>query len=308
MIRISAFLLALTSLLAASGCSSDTPATETAATAPAEGAAHAGGHIYSCPMHPEVTSTKEGDNCPKCGMKLEHTDVVANGKTYQMQLATTPARLTAGQPAQLTFTPRETGNEQAPVPLDVVHEKKIHLIIVSRDLSQFYHEHPEYTAEGNYAVRYTFPKGGDYVLFQDYTPTGSGHQLGRQPVTVQGPAYTPVKFGADDMQWSGSGYQATLSFDKALTVGQLLKMTISLSKGGQPVTNLENYLGALGHVVVISEDTEEYLHVHPNEQTDKGPVIGFNTSFEKPGRYRVFLQFNHGGQIRTGDFTINVKG
>ena len=62
------------------------------------------------------------------------------------------------------------------------------------------------------------------------------------------------------------------------------------------MTNLDNYLGALGHVVVISEDTEQYLHVHPNDQADKGPNIGFNTNFEKPGLYRVFLQFNHGGQ------------
>ncbi|MFC7671036.1 heavy metal-binding domain-containing protein [Hymenobacter humi] len=129
-------------------------------------------------MHPEVTSTKAGEKCPKCGMKLEHTDKVANVKTYAMKLVPTPDELTAGQPATLAFTPREVGNENAPVPLSVVHEKKIHLIIVSKDLGQFYHEHPEYTAEGNYQVKYTFPKGGQYVLFQDYTPDGAGHQPG----------------------------------------------------------------------------------------------------------------------------------
>ena len=259
-------------------------------------------------MHPEVTSTKEGEKCPKCGMKLEHNDQVANGKSYAMKFAPAPMQLTAGQPAQLVFTPQEVGNEAAPVPLAVVHEKKIHLIIVSKDLGQFYHEHPEYTAQGNYKATYTFPKGGDYVLFQDYTPAGSGHQLGRQPISVKGPAYTPVKFKNDDMQWAQDGYSATLAFDKALTTGQLLGMKITISKDGQPVTDLANYLGALGHVVVISEDTERYLHVHPNEQADKGPTIGFNTNFEKPGLYRVFLQFNHGGRIHTGDFTINVKG
>ncbi len=84
-------------------------------------------------------------------------------------------------------------------------------------------------------------------------------------------------------------------------------MKINITQGGLPVTNLENYLGALGHVVVISEDTEQYLHVHPNDQADKGPNIGFNTNFEKPGLYRVFLQFNHAGKIHTGDFTVNVK-
>ena len=62
----------------------------------------------------------------------------------------------------------------------------------------------------------------------------------------------------------------------------------------------------LGHMVVISQNTEQYLHVHPQDQTDKGPVIGFHTGFDKPGLYRVFLQINHGGQIRTADFTVNV--
>jgi len=313
--RISVSLLAVASVFTVAGCSSDSASNAdgpTAVTTPAAAAdttaAHAaGGHTYACPMHPDVTSTTEGQKCPKCGMKLVHNDQVSNGKAYQMKFEPRPLPLTAGRPATLTYTPQETGNAAAPVPLAVVHEKKIHLIIVRKDLSVFYHEHPEFTADGDYKVPFTFDKGGDYVLFQDYTPAGGGHQLGRQAVAVQGPKYTPVKYGADDMTWAQDGYQATLAFDQPLTTGQLLGLKITIRKGGQPVTDLANYLGALGHVVVISEDTERYLHVHPNEQADKGPVIGFNTRFEAPGRYRVFLQFNHAGAIHTGDFTINVK-
>lgn len=301
-------LLAGCSADEAGSASSPTNTVTTPTAGPAAGTAeHTGGHTYSCPMHPEVTSTQAGQTCPKCGMKLEHTDKVANGKTYQMAFKVAPAPPVAGRPATLTFAPQETANPAAPVPLAVVHEKKIHLIIVSKDLSRFYHEHPEYTAQGDYRVPFTFRQGGDYVLFQDYTPAGSGHQLGRQPLTVQGPAYKPVRFSAPRMQWRGDGgYQAALVFDKPLKVGQPLGLKITLTKDGQPVTDLDNYLGALGHVVVISEDTERYLHVHPNEQADQGPTIGFNTNFEQAGLYRVFLQFNHGGQIHTANFTITV--
>jgi len=302
--------LALAAALAA--CSSDKTA-DSATTTEAgheghadQSASHAGSHTYSCPMHPEVVSDKPGD-CPKCGMHLEHTDgAVSNGKTYRMAFTSTPTQVTARQAATLSFQPQQTDDEAAPVPLAVVHEKKMHLIIVSKDLAEFHHEHPEFKASGRYDVPFTFKAGGDYVLYQDYQPEGSTHQLGRQDVSVAGPKKAPVKFSKDQMQWSQNGYQATLSFSKPAQVGQSLAVMVKISRNGQPVTDLENYLGALGHMVVISEDTKQYLHVHPQDQADKGPQIGFHTTFEQAGLYRVFLQFNHGGKIHTADFTVNV--
>ena len=275
---------------------------------PAGGTEHgSAGHVYACPMHPEVRSDKPG-SCPKCGMNLEHTDKPAggDGKVYQMQFTALPARAVAGQPLTLSFLPQLAGQEQVPVPLAVVHEKKMHVIIVSKDLSEFFHQHPTFTAQGRYDVPFTFKTGGDFVVYEDYTPVGEGHQLGRQVVSVAGPAKKPVVFKQDAMRWSKDGYEAVLSFDKPVQVGQPLFVQVKVTKGGQPVTDLENYLGALGHMVVISQDTKQYLHVHPQDQTDKGPVIGFHTNFDKAGLYRVFLQINHGGQIRTADFTVNV--
>jgi hypothetical protein len=302
---LSFLTLAAAALFSFTACSSEQSQKPDAATSPAE-AAHAGTHTYSCAMHPEVVSEQPG-NCPKCGMKLEHTDGAAsNGKTYRMAFSSTPTPLTAGQAAMLSFQPQQADDDKAPVPLATVHEKKMHLIVVSKDLGEFYHEHPEFKASGRYDVPFTFKAGGDYVLFQDYQPEGSGHQLGRQEVSVAGSKKAPAQFNADALQWTKDGYQATLAFDKPVQVGQSLALSINLSRNGQPVADLDNYLGALGHMVVISQDTKQYLHVHPQDQADKGPKIGFQTMFEQAGLYRVFLQFNHGGQIHTADFTVNV--
>ncbi|GAB2960455.1 hypothetical protein GCM10027048_30230 [Hymenobacter coalescens] len=272
----------------------------------AAGAEHSGGHVYSCPMHPDVTSDKPG-TCPKCGMKLEHTDGAAgDGKTYQMNLTASPAQPAAGQPVTLSFQPQVVGSEKTPVPLAVVHEKKMHLIIVSKDLSEFFHEHPEFKASGRYDVPFTFKTGGTYLLYQDYQPQGGTHQLGRQTLQVSGPSRPAVKFTKDQMRWEKNGYAADLTFDKPAQVGQPLAVSVTVNRGGKPVTDLDNYLGALGHMVILSEDGGQYLHVHPQDQADKGPRVGFNTTFEKPGLYRVFLQFNHAGAIQTADFTVNV--
>lgn len=321
-------LLAVALIFAASSCSSspaDSAGTSSATTqkptdlAPepgdmagmdmhAAGETHSGGHIYQCPMHPEVTSNKPG-SCPKCGMTLEHTDKPnGSGKAYQLLFTAQPTQPTAGQPVTFSFLPQVKGQEKVPVPLAVVHEKKMHVIIVSKDLSEFYHQHPTFTAQGNYDVPFTFKTGGDYVVFEDYTPAGDAHQLGRQVVSVAGPKRTPVQYrpGTSVLAWKQAGYEAQLTFDKAIQVGQPLLLQVTIRRNGQPVTDLDNYLGALGHMVIISQDTEQYLHVHPMDQPDKGPTIGLHTAFDKPGLYRVFLQFNHGGQIHTADFTVSV--
>ena len=288
-----------------------------------EGHEHSGDHIYSCPMHPEVTSNKPG-KCSKCGMNLEHTDHVANGKKYKMELKAEPAQLDADKGGALYFTPKEEGNDKALVPLDVVHDKKMHLIIVSKDLSYFEHIHPEYQADGSYRIEVLpkdkdyskgighnetkFPFGGEFIMYQDYSPTGAGHQLSRIPLTVKGKEKSPAKYTAEDRTWSSNGYKVELSFDKpAVRTGEMLSLKTSITKDGKPVTNLENYLGALGHMVVISEDTEEYLHVHPMDSDKKGPDILFHTTFEKPGIYRVFLQFQHEGKLQTSDFVVKVN-
>lgn len=264
-------------------------------------------HVYACPMHPEIRRAKPG-TCPKCGMTLEHTDKPAggDGKVYQMLSTSQPTHVVAGQPVTFSFLPQLAGREHVPVPLAVVHEKKMHVIIVRKDLSEFFHQHPTFTAQGDYNVPFIFKTGGDYVVYEDYTPAGEAHQLGRQVVSVAGPGTAPVVYKRDALRWASNGYEAVLSFDNLPRVGQPLVLQVKINRRGHPVTDLNQYLGALGHMVVISQDTEHYLHVHPQDQTDRGPVIGFHTGFDQAGLYRVFLQINHGGQIRTADFTVNV--
>lgn len=263
-------------------------------------------HTYTCPMHPEIVSKGPG-NCPKCAMKLEHTDKApGDDKKYVMVFKVSPEPIKAGQKTLLSFRPTVEKQDKSLVPLDIVHEKKIHLLIFSKDLSFFAHEHPEYKSTGDYDWNFTFPNGGDFILFQDYTPKGSGHQLGRQDLKVEGKEKPAIPLGNQRLEWKKDSYQLSLSADKSFTVNTLIELKVHLTKDGKPLTTIKNYLGALAHMIVISEDTKEYLHVHPMDSKTQGPDVILHTNFPKAGKYKVFVQFDHDG-LHTADFIVDVK-
>jgi hypothetical protein len=101
----------------------------------------------------------------------------------------------------------------------------------------------------------------------------------------------------------------TVDLQGELTPGTDSKLTLSVTKAGAPVTDLDPYLEAYGHLVALRDGDLAYLHVHPggtpgDGTTPAGPSIEFFANVPSPGRYRLFLDFSHGGVVRTADFTV----
>lgn len=330
--RVAIVLMAISSSFLVSSCTSTDKAETDATTSTTAGATehnhgadeHSGAHTYACPMHPEVTG-KEGDLCPKCGMKLEHNDNAgkSNGKSYLMHFKATPATVEAGKAAQLSFTPGVKGAEGELVPLDLHHERKIHLIVVSKDLSYFEHIHPDYQPSGTYDITVLpsskaysaganknethFAKGGEYLLFADYAPTGGSPQLEKINLTVGGTPYTPVTYSAPKLSATVDEYTLDLVPEGGkFEVGKLAHIQGVLKKNGKEMdaATLENYLGAKAHMVVIGLADKNYLHVHPEVEAGK---FDLHTTFEKAGIYRGWVQFQADGKVRTTDYVITVK-
>ncbi|HEX8332032.1 MAG TPA: heavy metal-binding domain-containing protein [Segetibacter sp.] len=262
---------------------------------------------YACPMHPDVTG-KEGDTCPKCGMKLEQVSEAIALNNVKMQFTTIPATVNPKQEVTLSMTPKFANDNKKQVPLDVVHEKKIHLIIVNDDLSYFNHIHPELNGDGSYTIKHEFPEGGKYTLFADYKPTGSNHAIvDYLSVNVTGTVPASQKYGADKLvSETADGFRAEL-----IPAGGKFVTNIPMSIKGKVMKNgkevdvntLENYLGAKAHMVVVSLAAKKYLHVHPGV---KGGSFDLHTTFEKAGVYRGWIQYQSNNKVYTNDFTINV--
>jgi len=219
--------------------------------------------------------------------------------------------LAAGQPAEFAF--RIVGADgHAVTGFEKAHDKLMHLIVARRDLSGFRHVHPVMAADGTWRIPLTFATAGDYRVFADFQPKGraEGLTLGAD-VPVAG-AYTPAPLPESALTAAVvDGYRVTLWGE--LTPGESSKLKLSVDKDGVPVTDLEPYLAAYGHLVALRQGDLAYLHVHPDGapgdgKTKAGPNIVFYAEVPSTGTYRLYLDFKHGDVVRTAELTAVAGG
>lgn len=180
----------------------------------------------------------------------------------------------------------------------VEHEKRLHLIVVRRDGSNFRHVHPEMAPDGTWSVPLELEQAGSYRVFADFRPDdGPKTTLGAD---IQIPGDYQPKQHDDSRTFTVDGYEVTLNGD--LTTNTASTVTIDVTKDGRPVQDLQNYLGAKGHLVALRSADLAYLHVHPEESED----VKFAVEVPTAGTYRLFLDFQHDNKVRTAEFTLTT--
>ncbi|SFB56585.1 hypothetical protein SAMN05216266_12016 [Amycolatopsis marina] len=233
-----------------------------------------------------------------------NTAAHASHSTYQLDAEET--QLAEGVPTEFRF--RITDPNGTPVTsFDEVHEKKVHLIVVRRDLTGYWHLHPTEGGDGTWSVQLPGLEPGQYRVFADFSASELGHGLTvGTDLTVVGdgvhralPAPAPTfVIGEYEVDLEGT-----------LLPGQQSRLTFSLRHAGEPVTDLQPHLGSYGHLVAVRADDLAYVHVHPNGSPDDGvtppgPQIAFHAHVAEAGAYRLFLDFRHDDRVRTAEFTL----
>lgn len=274
--------------------------------------------LYMCPMHPDVTS-REPSTCSRCGMKLVPGDPWSE-REYKLDVAVMPAAPRPGAPARLQLTVRDPESNAAIGEFAVVHDKRFHLFVVSQDLEDFAHIHPEQAADGSWTIDHTLRRPGYYRIYADFLPAGGTPQvLARTLATAahDGDLSDAIPTLKPDTGFSknADGITVRLAVLPSLPIiaGRLIKLQYHLTDGGEPVTDLEPYLAAWGHTLILSEDGLEYVHAHPIEYLPAdatnvagGPTVTFEATFPKPGRYRLWTQFKRRGSVSTTSFTVEA--
>jgi hypothetical protein len=229
---------------------------------------------------------------------------VHNGYT----LVADTTQLPAGAAGDYRF--RITDGSGAPVTrFDEDHDKRLHLIVVRRDGVHYQHVHPEMEPDGTWRVPLAPPAPGVYRVFADFRPEGGPKTTLGVDLHVPG-EFRPVPAADEQRTATVARYRVRLDGDLTAGTGSVVHATIT-GQGG-PVTDLQPYLGAYGHLVALRGSDLAYLHVHPDGSpgdghTAAGPRVSFAVEVPTAGRYLLFLDFRHGGQMHTAQFVLDAR-
>ena len=246
-------------------------------------------------------------------MALVHA-AAGDYQPYGLDFEIVPRALRPHQKGRVRFYAREPHTRAIVRRFELVHERLFHLFIVSRDLQYFAHVHPTLRADGSLDVDVEFPRPGVYQLIADFVPTGGLPQLVQKSFVTTGYAGSLLAvphLAPDTADKVVGDTRVKISLPDPLAGReQLVTFELQDARTGAPVTDLEPYLGAAGHLLLASADLAVAAHSHPIAEISQagGPTVVFQWLFPRAGDYRMWVQFQRRGEVLTASFTVPVKG
>ncbi|MEK7673200.1 MAG: hypothetical protein AAB373_04925 [Patescibacteria group bacterium] len=237
-----------------------------------------------------------------CSNNEDVLEDVLNETLYHVEVLTLPEQIIPNKEEKFEFQ-IITNNGEIQKVFEIMHEKLMHLVIVRKDLQEFQHLHPTIDPKTGIATaNITFPTSGPYRMFFEFTPEYQssitldidiGGNTSFQPQELEISKEATQKIG---------DYEVTYNFPKIIKTNEEIEYSLEVQKNSQPVTDLENYLGAKGHSIILKEGSLIYVHTHPKNNED----LTFGTNFTEPGKYKIFTQFQHNGKIMRAEYVVEV--
>jgi hypothetical protein len=200
----------------------------------------------------------------------------------------------AGKPVT-RFTPEQT--------------KLMHLYLIRSDLTGFQHLHPAMADDGTWTSPPVAATPGAYRLYTQFIPQGVNDPLVLStPVIIPGPGSgkrTPIPPAATST--AVDGY--TLTVAGTPMAGLAAPLTVTIRRGGTPVTDLQPYLSSYAHVTAFHAGDLVFAHLHPEgpvHGNTGGPTLTLHAELSEPGTYRLFIQFQTRGVLHTAPITLTT--
>lgn len=236
-------------------------------------------------------------------------------KPYRLEFTANPKRPRTGEPVEMRLRFFAVPNPDNPnaakidpkralTEFDINHEKRLHLIVVhAKEFLPFAHLHPEFEPDGTFVVRHTFVAPGEYSVFADVAPRGAGAQVLQTKISVGGKAIAPSAAAKPISVELGS---KQLPSRKTTS----LNVTVRDPETSQAITNLEPYLGAMGHLILVADDGVTFVHSHPDERiagAGRDGTILFLVRPPKPGRYNGMIEVQRNGKVERNSFVLEAQ-
>ena len=261
-------------------------------------------------------------------------------RTYRLDFAA-PRRPLPRHPIALNLTVQEAPSGRVVRDFEIVHEKRLHFLLVSANMAYFEHQHPTLGPDGHFRLTWTFPRAGRYYLFADFTPTDGDNQILRTALDIGGSIHRPPpppRLVVDTQLTKTVGdtrVRLTLR-PGPIRAGRQTLLTYTLTDSvGRPRTDMQPILGVMGHLIALREDAQTLVHTHalhgvqpgsygaamltmmqagqreavpvtPDMVTEFGPAFTFKLTMPKPGLYKLWAQFQRKNQWLTVPFTVRV--
>jgi P-type Cu+ transporter len=292
---------------------------------------------------PAVTTPRQPDVIPGANtVSLPINYTVGN---VRVELSTFPAQPKAGEGALLIFrlTDTSTGQPVDAAGLKLKHTKLMHLIVANETYSFYRHLHTESGNEGLYSFAITFPENGVYRLYNEFDLADGTEVLYRHDLSIGGaqPQTTNIVSDANLTQQWGD-VRATLSLPKTVRAGETVNLSFRFERNGQPLRDLQPYLGEPSHLIVLSASGSAFRHLHGSAPDNSGaakpatsggetmpggmsgmdnggeeahwtpnsrygPEVRYSLRFDQPGTYRLWGEFLHDGKVLTFPYTVEVR-
>ncbi len=286
----------------------------------------AGGAYYAIATNKNNQQTNP-DTVDHEAMGHGNTPAAQSHRGYGLELTSQTQNIKPGQATKVSY---KITNDKGEVVKDftVAHEKIMHFIVVRKDLQQFQHLHPDFNSQtGEFSVHVTFPTDGPYRIFPDFTPTPENPQ--KLTVTLNEDInvgdqnkYKAVAVTPDTKTSKAAGaYTVDYYFPDTLKSQTNLEYGLTASLPNELV-ELEPYLGAMGHSVIIKEGSLDFIHAHAGEMMNmegmspgdphaghqgEPDTINFSTTFPEAGIYKIFTQFQHAAKVITTDYAVKIN-
>jgi hypothetical protein len=251
------------------------------------------------PHYPGMSAMATGDGLSQTG----------SGLTFKAEMTGAPAGKSLSYPFQIQ------ASDGAPVTRYSDDQTKLmHFYVIRSDLTGFQHVHPTMSHDGTWTAPVAALRPGRYRTYASFIAhTQSGEQV---PLTLGNPLSVPGA-GADvnaalppaSPTSQVDGYTVSVG-DPQLVAGMSHTLTVTITKDGKPVTDLQPYLATYAHLTAFRQGNLAFAHLHPqgsvNASGGGGPTLKFEAMLPQAGNWRLFLQFRTGNALHTAAITLAV--